>query len=58
MQYYFAPMEGITDSTYRQLHHKYFPGIDRYYTPFLSPTKEHLFTPRELREILPEASAT
>ena len=29
MQYYFAPMEGLTDSIYRRLHHKYFPGVDR-----------------------------
>ena len=32
MRYYFAPMEGLTDSVYRRLHHKYFPGVDRYYT--------------------------
>lgn len=50
----FAPMEGITGAAFRRLHHEYFPGVDRYYAPFLSPTKEHLFTPRELREILPE----
>lgn len=49
-----APMEGITGAAFRRLHHQYFPGVDRYYAPFLSPTKEHLFTPRELREILPE----
>ena len=53
----FAPMEGITGAAFRRLHHEYFPGVDRYYTPFLSPTKEHLFTPRELREILPEHNA-
>ena len=30
MKYYYAPLEGITDATFRRLHHKYFPGIDRY----------------------------
>lgn len=50
----FAPMEGITGAAFRRLHREYFPGVDRYYAPFLSPTKEHVFTPRELREILPE----
>ena len=50
----FAPMEGITGAAFRRLHHEYFPGVDRYYAPFLSPTKEHVFTPRELREILQE----
>jgi len=50
----FAPLEGITGAAFRRLHHKYFSGVDRYYTPFLSPTKEHLFTPREQREFFPE----
>ena len=50
----FAPLEGITGAAFRRLHHKYFSGVDRYYTPFLSPTKEHLLTPREQRELLPE----
>lgn len=51
MQYYFAPMEGLTDSIYRQLHHKYFPGVDRYYTPFFSPTVHRKLTPKEQREL-------
>lgn len=55
MQYYFAPMEGLTDSIYRNLHHKYFPGVHRYYTPFFSPTVHRNLTPRESRE-LPEAA--
>ena len=55
MQYYFAPLEGLTDSIYRKLHHTYFPGIDRYYTPFLSPTVHRALTAREARE-LPIAS--
>ena len=50
----FAPLEGITGAAFRRLHRKYFPGVDRYYTPFLSPTKEHLLTPREQREFAPE----
>ena len=51
MQYYFAPLEGLTDSIYRKLHHKYFPGIDRYYTPFFSPTIHRSFTQKERREL-------
>ena len=57
MKYYFAPMEGITDMVYRCAHHRHYPGIDRYYTPFVSPTQNHLFTPRELRELSPENNA-
>ena len=51
MRYYFAPMEGITDSIYRRLHHKYFPGVDRYYMPFLSPTIHRQLTHKEDREL-------
>lgn len=51
MRYYFAPMEGLTDSIYRELHSRYFPGLDRYYTPFLSPTAHRALTPKEKREI-------
>lgn len=50
----FAPMEGITGAAFRQLHHRYFPGVDRYYTPFFSPTRDHRFTAREQRELFPE----
>lgn len=57
MQYYFAPLEGLTDSIYRQLHHKYFPGIDRYYTPFFSPTVHHSLSPKEKRELPPAAKS-
>ena len=51
MRYYFAPMEGITDSIYRRIHHKYFPGLDRYYMPFLSPTMHRTLTHKESREL-------
>ena len=56
MEYYFAPMEGVTGGEYRRAHKKYFSGIDRYYMPFVSPTRDHVFTPRELRNIAPEAN--
>ena len=58
MQYSFAPMEGLTDSVYRRLHHKYFPGIDRYFMPFLSPTVHRTLTLREERELPPADSET
>ena len=51
MRYYFAPMEGITDSIYRRVHHKYFGGVDRYYMPFLSPTIHRQLTHKEDREL-------
>lgn len=51
MRLYFAPLEGITDSIYRRLHHKYFPGLDRYYMPFFSPTMHRCLTRKEDREL-------
>ena len=56
MLYYFAPLEGLTDSAFRRIHHTYFPGVDRYYTPFFSPTVHRALTPREARE-LPKADS-
>ena len=51
MRYYFAPMEGLTDSIYRRAHHAHFPGVDSYYMPFMSPTVHRQLTPRESREM-------
>ena len=56
MNYYFAPMEGLTDSIYRQLHHRYFPGMTRYYMPFISPTMHHSLTRKEQRDLPPADS--
>lgn len=54
MRYYFAPMEGITGAVYRRTHHEFFPGIDKYFMPFITPTTTGRFTPRQLRDIAPE----
>ena len=56
MRYYYAPLEGITDATFRRLHHKYFPGVDKYFMPFISPTIHRCLTNREARE-LPRADS-
>ncbi len=56
MRYYFAPLEGLTDSIYRRLHHAHFGGVDRYYMPFLSPTVHRTLTHREDRELPPADS--
>ena len=51
MRYDLAPMEGITDSIFRRVHRKYFPGVDRYVMPFLSPTIHRSLTHKEDREL-------
>lgn len=54
MYFYAAPMEGITGYIWRNAHHHYYPGIVKYYTPFLSPGKKTGWTSREKAEILPD----
>ena len=49
-----APMEGLTTIYYRRALARWFGGVDRYFTPFLTPTQDHRFTKRELREVLLE----
>lgn len=49
-----APMEGITGRLYRQAQARFFGGVDRYYTPFLSPGQKGAFHRKELAEIAPE----
>lgn len=51
---FFAPMEGITGYVYRNAHHKWFPHLDGYFTPFLSPNQNRRFSSRELNDVLPE----
>ena len=47
---YFAPLEGITTYPYRNLHHKYFGGVDKYFTPFLAPGPEQGMSVKEMRD--------
>ena len=51
MRYYYAPLEGLTDSIYRRLHREHFSGVDSYYMPFLSPAIHRTLTHREDREL-------
>lgn len=54
LQCFFAPMEGITGYVYRNAHHKWFPHLTGYFTPFLSPNQSRRFSSRELNDVLPE----
>lgn len=54
MRYYFAPMEGVTGAVFRRTHHAFFPGIDKYFMPFITPTTAARLTPRQKRDVLPE----
>lgn len=51
--FYFAPLEGITTYLYRNLHHQWFGGIDKYFTPFVSPTSNRDFKSRAKKDVIP-----
>lgn len=54
MKYYFAPLEGITGYPFRNTFQKYFPGADRYYSPFLVANQTFHFKNKELRDVSPD----
>ena len=54
MNYYFAPMEGITDYLYRQIVWRHFPYADKLYAPFIQPNDKPVIVPKEYNEICPE----
>lgn len=57
MKFYFAPLEGITGFTFRNLHHKHFGGMDAYYAPFIQPKQTHELSTKELKDVAPENNA-
>lgn len=55
MQYYVAPLEGITNYIFRKNHSKIFgEGVNRYFAPFIMPYEKHTFTDKELKQLIPE----
>lgn len=54
MNFYFAPLEGLTTYVYRKAHRTYFGGISKYFSPFIIAGSNEGFKTRELNEILPE----
>lgn len=57
MDFYFAPMEGLTSHIYRRVHAEMFPGVARYYAPFIAPDGSGKFKTGSLRDVLPENNA-
>lgn len=51
MEYYLAPLEGITGYIYRNAYKDCFGQMDKYYTPFISPGKKCLIGPKEMRDV-------
>lgn len=53
---HFAPIQGYTDSFFRNAFDKYFGGVDVYYTPFIRVDKGS-FMNRDLRGIEPDSNS-
>ena len=59
MNYYTAPMEGLTDRIWRQAHQRWFgaPGAPvRYYAPFISPPENRVLIKKKMAELDPAAN--
>lgn len=52
MKFYFAPMEGITNYVYRNIHHACFGHVDKYFAPFLVTKFDQPITKKDLRDVL------
>lgn len=53
-QFYLAPMEEVTGYVYRNVYRAMFGDMDRYFTPFIAPTKKKILKTRERKEVAPE----
>ena len=59
MNYYTAPMEGLTDRIWRQAHQRWFGAPEapvRYYAPFLSPPENRVLIKKKMAELEPAAN--
>ncbi len=54
MEFYLAPMEGLTGFVYRSALHAFFPDVDKYFSPFLVPTQKSVLRKREREDIAAE----
>ncbi|MGB4658175.1 MAG: tRNA-dihydrouridine synthase family protein [Mobilitalea sp.] len=54
MNYYFAPMEGLTGYIYRNAHNICFHNVDKYFSPFIAANRSDRFKTKELNDIQPE----
>ena len=54
MKIYFAPLEGITNYVFRNMHHRHYQGVDKYFTPFISPAPSQRMKEKELKDVFPE----
>lgn len=51
MDIYMAPMEGVTNYVFRKAYIKHFKGVDKFFTPFITPHMKKGFSKSELIEL-------
>lgn len=54
MEFYLAPLEGITGYIYRNAYHTYFGGMEKYFIPFISPNQFGHLGSKEKNNVSPE----
>ena len=58
MKLYFAPLEGITNYIYRNVHAEVFGGCDKYFAPFITPSDNEKVNLKGLKDVLIENNKT
>ena len=54
MQIYLAPLEGITGNIFRSALFEHFGGVDKFFTPFISPSEKGVLSTKVYNDVLPE----
>ena len=54
MNIYLAPMEEVTGYVFRKVYSELFGNIDKYFTPFLTPTQKKILKTKDLKEVAKE----
>ena len=54
MKIYFAPLEGITTYIFRNAYSSIYGGIEKFFTPFISPSEKAPVSQRERKDVDPE----
>ena len=54
MKIYFAPLEGITNYIFRNTFDGIYGHVDKYFSPFISPSEKCAMTPKERKDLAPE----
>lgn len=54
MKFYLAPMQEVTGYVFRNVYQSMFGDMDKYFTPFIAPTKKKILKTRERKEVAQE----